>query len=216
MRHIIPAGISHRRRFIIVSAIAIVAALSSPATAQICTAPHYRWPAKIDSSLAGDSAHSVDLNEILADWDARPLTARDKCAPRAGREDSVYVVTGWVRRIKRRETDGDWHIEITEEEETPVTQCIVVEIPSPEHGAIYAKAREALNALVDSIPMSSRGDLDVPILLRFTGAAFFDGYHQTHPKNGGPVRAKQHGRCNSSVRALWELHPVYKVEAENP
>ena len=101
----------------------------------------------------------------------------------------MYVVTGWVRRIKRHESDSDWHIEITEEEETPVAQCIVVEIPNPEFGAIYRQARDELDALVASIPMNSRGDLDVPILLRFTGAAFFDGYHQTHPKHGGPARA---------------------------
>ena len=50
----------------------------------------------------------------------------------------------------------------------------------------------------------------MPVLVSFTGAAFFDGYHQKRT-NGG-ARASQHGRCNSSVRALWELHPVYKVD----
>jgi len=202
------------RAFVI--AIVIVAATALRAAAQTCTVPHYRWPEKIDSTFAGAPSEPVDITEILTDWEPRTLTARDKCAPRAGREDTTYTVTGWVRRIKRHETDGDWHIEITEEEETPVTQCIVVEIPSPEHGAIYQKARDELDALVASVSMNSRGDLDVPILLRFTGVAFFDGYHQSHPKKGGPPRARQHGRCNSSVRALWELHPVYHVEAENP
>ena len=44
------------------------------------------------------------------------------------------------------------------------------------------------------------------------GAAFFDGYHQL-PWPGGSPRPILHGRCNASLRALWELHPVYKVEA---
>jgi len=43
----------------------------------------------------------------------------------------------------------------------------------------------------------------------FTGAAFFDGYHQKTTQ--GVKHASQHGRCNSSVRALWELHPIYEV-----
>jgi hypothetical protein len=45
----------------------------------------------------------------------------------------VYVVTGWVRRIKREEADSDWHVEITEEEDAiPVsTTCMIVENPNP-------------------------------------------------------------------------------------
>jgi len=45
----------------------------------------------------------------------------------------------------------------------------------------------------------------------FTGAAFFDGYHQKQTSTG--KHASQHGRCNSSIHALWELHPVYDVKA---
>jgi hypothetical protein len=43
------------------------------------------------------------------------------------------------------------------------------------------------------------------------GAAFFDGYHQKKTSTG--KHASQHGRCNSSLSALWELHPIYAVTA---
>ena len=52
-------------------------------------------------------------------WTPRTITAKDKCAKRIGREKNIYSVTAYVRRIKLRESDGDWHIEITEEESTP-------------------------------------------------------------------------------------------------
>ena len=59
-----------------------------------------------------------------------------------------------MRRIKLRESDGDWHIEITEE------------------------ARDQLAGLVDTTHLGSNGDLNAPVQVTFTGAAFFDGYHQ--------------------------------------
>ena len=65
-------------------------------------------------------------------WPARTITAKGKCASRIGKERSVFSVTAYVRRIKLHETDGDWHVEITEEEYTPVpASCIIVEIPAP-------------------------------------------------------------------------------------
>lgn len=193
------------------------AAQNTAARRHTCAEPHYRWSEKIDTSLARRSATSADISDILANWAPRGLTGKDKCAPRAGREDSMFVVIGWVRRIKLHEADGDWHVELTEEETTPVTSCMIVEIPAEDHGVVYRQARSALAALVDTTHLNSRGDLDPPVQVEFTGAAFFDGYHQKKPVGGGPARASQHGRCNASARALWELHPVYKAGApESP
>ena len=179
-----------------------------------CPEPHYRWSEKTDASLAGGPARDVDVSDILAKWKARGITKADKCAPRLGREKELYRVTGWVRRIKLRESDEDWHIELTEnEDDMPVSAaCVIVEIPAPSFGAIYAQARAQLAGFVDTLALKSNGDLDQPVELRFTGAAFFDGYHQGASAGGGPPHASGHGRCNSSVRALWEIHPVYKVE----
>jgi len=42
-------------------------------------------------------------------------------------------------------------------------------------------------------------------------AASFDGFHQQDVATDAPPHASQHGRRNSSLRALWEVHPVYSV-----
>jgi len=114
---------------------ALAAALASlaigTARGQTCTEPHYRWSEKIDSAFAHQAPKDVDVSDMLA-WAPRAITAKDKCAKRIGREKNIYAVTAYVRRIKLRESDGDWHIEITEEESTPVpASCVIVEIPAP-------------------------------------------------------------------------------------
>lgn len=192
----------------------LILALLSVRTArgQACNEPHYRWSEKVDSTFASKAPTTVDVSDILT-WSPRALTAKDRCAARAGRELNLYSVKAFVRRIRLHEQDGDWHIEITEEEASPApTSCIVVEIPSPAYGSRYGGARDHLAALVDTLQLSPAGDLATPILVSFTGAAFFDGYHQKPTAGGGGARASQHGRCNSSVRALWELHPVYQID----
>jgi hypothetical protein len=124
----------------------------------------------------------------------------------------VFVLVGWVRRLKLQEADGDWHVELTAARASPVDSCIIVEIPAERYGAIYGRARAALASLVDTTQLGPRGDLRPPVRVQFTGAAFFDGVHQRVAPSGSPA-ASQHGRCNSSLRALWELHPVYEVAA---
>ncbi len=47
----------------------------------------------------------------LLAWTPRTITAKDKRAKRIGREKNVYAVTAYVRRIKLRESDGDWHLD---------------------------------------------------------------------------------------------------------
>ena len=194
---------------------ALVAALAAVAIGtahgQTCTEPHYRWSEKVDTSFVTHTPAAVDVSSLLT-WTPRTITAKDKCASRIGKERSVFSVNAYVRRIKLHESDGDWHIEITEEEYTPVpASCIVVEIPAPANGNVYGQARDQLAALDDTTHLAANGDLDAPVLVTFTGAAFFDGYHQKQTSTG--KHASQHGRCNSSLSALWELHPIYAVAA---
>ena len=195
---------------------ALVAALAAlaigTAHGQTCAEPHYRWSEKVDTSFATHPPAAVDVSSLLT-WTPRAITAQDQCAHRIGREQNVYSVTAYVRRIKLHETDGDWHIEITEEEYTPVpASCVIVEIPAPAYGDVYRQARDQLAALVDTTHLAANGDLNAPVLVTFTGAAFFDGYHQKMTSTGSK-HASQHGRCNSSLSALWELHPIYDVKA---
>jgi len=178
---------------------------------QTCREPHYRWTEKVDTTLATRPVAPTDVATILSSWAPPSLARDDMCAPRAGREDSVFVLTAWVRRVELHESDGDWHIELTETASAPVTECIIAEIPAERYGAAYRAARAAFAALVDTTRLNERGAVTPPVQVRFTGAAFFDGYHQV-PLPGGAPRPVLHGRCNASLRALWELHPVYKVE----
>ncbi len=198
-------------RLLISVALSLLIILPAATGAQTCSEPHYRWSEKIDTTLATLPAAPTDIARILRGWAPPSLTSVDRCAPRSGREDSVFVLTGWVRRIQLHEADGDWHIELTQAASTPVSACIIVEIPAERDGALYRAARAALAALVDTTRLSARGDVAPPVQARFTGAAFFDGYHQL-PWPGGSPRPVLHGHCNASLRALWELHPVYRVE----
>jgi hypothetical protein len=40
--------------------------------------------------------------------------------------------------------------------------------------------------------------------------AFFDGQHRRGGRRSDRIDGG-HGRCNSSVRALWEIHPIYRI-----
>ncbi len=187
--------------------------LPAPAAAQ-CDAPHYRWAQKTDASLASTVARRTNITSMLRQWSLLAFTgqAQYKCAARAGNEHNVYSTLGWIRRVRRHESDGDWHIELTVRANTPVDSCVVVEIPPADLSGLYANARHDLDSLEakNGITENSSGDLSQPLRVRVVGAAFFDGQHR-----GGAGRRDRtdgsHGRCNSSARALWEIHPVYWV-----
>jgi len=178
-----------------------------PAAAQ-CTDPHYRWTEKTRESLASVTPVKRSVGTILG-WATLEFTGQSqfKCAPRKGHELSVYAVLGWVRRVKTHETDGDWHIELTARQDSDTGSCMIVEIPPADLGANYAQARTDLQGLVT---WDSHGDVVPPVRLRFIGAAFFDGEHRGNAQHRDETDGA-HGRCDSSARALWELHPVYWV-----
>jgi hypothetical protein len=174
-----------------------------------CNEQHYRWTEKTDESLATVTPVRAYITTILRRWALLPFTSQaiHKCADRTGRELKVYSVTGWVRRVKTGESDGDWHIELTSRQDSPVDSCIVLEIPPGNLGGNYAQARQDLDTKAS---WASNGDVSPPVKLRFIGAAFFDGEHRGGAANRDKTDGA-HGRCNSSARALWELHPVYWV-----
>jgi hypothetical protein len=179
--------------------------------AQRCDAPHYRWAQKIDTTLRSMPPRDVTIGTMLNDW---PLPSvgnddYDRCHPRVAAERVVYRVAGWLRRIERKKDDGDWHLELTERRHDNGRDCIVAEIPLPAFHSTFGTARAALDSLLRSTRVDRDGDLAKPIRVVVTGAAFFDGQHlgkKRHPA------ASEHGRCNSSARALWEIHPVYTVQ----
>jgi hypothetical protein len=214
-RQRIESRIDHVATPVVTAALCAMIVLPRALRGQACSEPNYRWSEKVDTTLATRSATPTDIARMLASWTPPDPTNMGPCAPRFGREESVFVLTGWVRRIELHQGDGDWHIELTETASAAVTDCVLVEIPPERYGTMYRVARAALAILVDTTHLSSRGYLAEPVQARFTGAAFFDGHHELTWLGGSP-QAVLHGRCNASVRALWELHPVYRVEAPRP
>jgi len=200
-------------RLTALTAVGLVILATSPLRGQTCTDPHYRWSEKTDESLASLTPVRANITTMLTSWGLLSFTgqAQYKCADRTGRELRVYSVTGWVRRVRKGESDGDWHIELTSRRGSPTDSCIVAEIPPPEYSGKYGLARQDLDQFLATSTVTSSGDVVPPVRLRLIGVAFFDGDHR-----GGPSRRDQtdgaHGRCNSSARALWEIHPVYWVK----
>lgn len=197
-------------RLTVLTSIGLATIAASPVNGQTCTDPHYRWSEKTDESLASLTPVRAYITTMVTSWGVLPFTgqAQYKCADRTGRELRVYSVTGWVRRVRTGESDGDWHIELTPRQNSSTDSCVVAEIPPVEFSGKYDVARQNLQSLVT---WDSNGDVSPPVRLRFIGAAFFDGEHR-----GGATHRDQtdgsHGRCNSSARALWEIHPVYWVK----
>jgi hypothetical protein len=170
-------------------------------------AHHYRWSAKIATSGFSQTPGKPSVNTAL-NWAPLPFSGHDLlswCTARSGRETKPFSVLGWVRRT-RKEDDGDVHVEITQNRNDAVQSCFVVEIPAADLSPRFNKARDDLAALLSVNEVTDK-DFDVPTRVRFTGLAFWDGWHAT---SNLPTK---HGRCNSTKGAAWELHPVFKVSA---
>ena len=182
----------------------------APLAAQVCREPHYRWTQKTDTALAQVAPQTTSVGVILATWAPPHLGPHDRCAPRSDRELETYSVTAWVRRVDKFKDDGDWHIELTERADSPSDSCIVVEIPAPRYSPRYARARADLDSLIGNRKIRRGGVLARPMQAHFSGVAFFDGQHRRGGRRSETIDGG-HGRCNSSVRALWEIHPVYRV-----
>jgi hypothetical protein len=169
---------------------------------------HYRWKAKIATSGFTQTPTKPSVNAAL-NWPPLSFSGHDLlswCEARSGRDFKPFSVLGWVRRTRKEDNDGDVHVEITQKANDDVKDCLVVEIPPANLSPRFNKARNDLAALLS---VSQLGDKDfaTPIRVRFTGLAFWDGWHAT---SNLPT---SHGRCNSTKGAAWELHPVFKVEA---
>ena len=197
---------------VLVAALPVVARGQAGGAEGRCAQPHYRWSQKIDTSLAGRAPIPTSVGVVLSTWEPPRVTRNDRCALRAGREGQVYVLMGWVRRIERAKDDGDWHIEVTERQQSPPDSCLVAEIPPAALHRLYAAARSDLARLIGGSRVKARGTLDPPVRVRLTGAAFFDGQHRLVSRRGEDRGIQGHGRCNASLRALWEIHPAYRVE----
>lgn len=108
---------------------------------------HYRWQEKIDATHLGDTSTHTTISTIFS-WASPAFTAANMywCQSRNTREQTVYEVTAWARRLKVEKSgtnpDGDWHIELTGSKTSSVYNCIVVEIPPDTLNPAYFQARQ--------------------------------------------------------------------------
>lgn len=168
---------------------------------------HYRWKQKISTAGSTQTPSTASVHAVL-NWAPLDFGGHDLlswCHEREAKETKAFSVIGWVRRT-RKETDGDVHIEITQGKNDTETDCVVVEIPPAELSSRFNKARNDLASLL-SVAQLGNKDFDSPTHVKFTGLAFWDGWH------AGSTLPVGHGRCNSTPGAAWELHGVFKVVA---
>jgi len=194
--------------------------LALPARAQAQEPPdsgdmRYRWSVKVDTTLAGQPVLPASIQDMLTAWQPPDVGAHDADAPRRGRELHVYRVAGWIRRARQND-DGDIHLSLTATPDTSEQACVVAEIPAERYGAEYRRARADLLPILQGTRIKKSGRLTPPVAVVVTGPAFFDGKHleraKGHGKKARPAAAQGHGDCNASTSALWEIHPVYRVQ----
>jgi hypothetical protein len=192
-------------------ALGLISVCGMTGLAQRCDATHYRWPEKTSTALLDTQPEQVSIGEMLR-WRHPEIGPGPAffCAPRVASERHVLSVLGWVRRVDKTKDDGDWHIELTQNRRDDVDACIVAEIPLAELHPAFRTARGTLDSALAYTKVKRKGDLAKPVRLRFIGAAFFDGEHLS--RKG---RLQPHGRCWSTVGALWEIHPVFRIERPN-
>jgi len=99
-----------------------------------------------------DTSAGTAVSTILS-WTSPPFTAAAMywCQPRTTREQKVYKLTAWARRLKVQNGatgDGDWHIELTGSKTSAVTNCIVIEIPPDTLNPAYFQARQDFLATI--------------------------------------------------------------------
>ncbi|MBI5515506.1 MAG: hypothetical protein HY909_17125 [Deltaproteobacteria bacterium] len=131
---------------------------------------------------------------------------RERDAPVDAREEQVLVVDGDLWRVKLEDNDCDFHLEISAPGAGPEAPRLVAEVP---YGAPWESARAVVLAAVGraSLRRGDRVDLSLPVRVRLTGLAFWDGAHWCH-RDG----ARGCGHGTPMVASLWELHPVWRVE----
>jgi len=207
----VPHGVRVLAMLVGGATLGVIAVLAgTPLTAQACREPHYRWTKKVDTSGVAVPPQPTSVAAILATWAPPLLGSRDVCAPRRDRELRTSSLLAWVRRVDQHKDDGDWHLEVTDRGDSPADSCIVAEIPDPRYSSRYALARSALDSLIVAHRVGKGGMLRRPVRARVTGLAFFDGQHRRGGRRSERIDGG-HGRCNASVQALWEIHPVYRI-----
>jgi hypothetical protein len=175
-----------------------------------------RWQVKTSGPEGSDKAHKIPIADLLALPEVQDVSKNDKRyqskrIPELIRgnhkEGELITTTGWLFLVAG-ETDGDYHIQISNSPQSG-DHCLIVEVPNPDPQ--YVKAAElqpefeAVRAfikaklLANKDPSVSGSVMQHPPYVSITGVLFYDDSHA-----GDPPRGKKGMKAST----LWELHPV--------
>jgi hypothetical protein len=143
-----------------------------------------RWPVKIALDRDAARVDTTPVTATIAQLGALPRPRETAYSARSGPyELRSYRVIGVLRRV-RRETDGDWHLVLSDTGDARITMIAEVPDSNCAIGARYAEAFARLGRRLDS--------LRVPAVVEVTGIGFFD---------------RPHGQRGAAPN-WFELHPV--------
>jgi len=155
--------------------------------------------------LALPNAPGVGHNDPKYQSARIPATAGDKFS-----EGKLFTTNGWLHLVAS-ETDGDYHIQISDSASTG-DQCLIVEVPNPDPKFTasadlqpkFAAVRDLIKTkmLAGKDPSVGGSVMQHPVYVTVSGILFYDDSHV-----GDPPRGKK----NMKAATLWELHPVTAI-----
>ena len=180
-----------------------------------------RWPVKtsVPDGTNFSKAAQVALTDLLALPDA-PGVGHDDAKYQSARipakagdkfsEGQLLTTTGWLHLVAG-ETDGDYHIQISDSDSTG-DHCLIVEVPNPDPKVTasadlqpkFAAVRDLIKTkmLAGKDPSVGGSVMQHPVYVTVSGILFYDDSHV-----GDPPRGKK----GMHAATLWELHPVTAI-----
>ena len=180
-----------------------------------------RWSIKtsVPDGTNFSKAAQVALTDLLALPDA-PGVGHDDAKYQSARipakagdkfsEGQLLTTTGWLHLVAG-ETDGDYHIQISDSDSTG-DHCLIVEVPNPDPKVTasadlqpkFAAVRDLIKTkmLAGKDPSVGGSVLQHPVYVTVSGILFYDDSHV-----GDPPRGKK----GMHAATLWELHPVTAI-----
>jgi hypothetical protein len=179
-----------------------------------------RWPIKTSAHNMQETPRVISFDSLIALSDPPGVKKNDSRFQDAFipsfhnsaglHEGETVRVSGWLHLIAY-ETDGDYHIQISNSE-TSGDHCLIVEVPYPT----YVKSAPNLKKLCAAVrsyikkkilankePGTSGTVIKKAVYVTVTGQLFYDDSH---------VGDVPRGKRGMHAATLWELHPVTGID----
>ncbi len=193
-----------------------------------------RWPIK--TSVPADAKLDrpgvlIPLSEFLALAPAAENASDDFASVLYPKVKGARVAEGQIvrtrgfMRVVAGEDDGDYHIQISETNDT-FDNCLIVEVPKNDpvfvrnSTAVVDAAKAVRGFVMDRITKGQDPDgrilaIKGPAFVEVTGQLFFDAEHQAAMAKN-KFRGKSIGsgtdRKQLPSKTSWEIHPITKIE----